>query len=62
MDMRKITCAILFIAASASVVLAADESSALAPGPATHSGSTAVAPAVGLLGASFLSFCAFYLQ
>ncbi|XP_058089884.1 arabinogalactan protein 23-like [Magnolia sinica] len=62
MDMRKISCAIIVAAALASAVLAAEESLAPAPGPAMHSGSVAVAPALGLVGASILSFFAFYLQ
>ncbi|THU54462.1 hypothetical protein C4D60_Mb10t25330 [Musa balbisiana] len=58
MEMRKIACAVLVAAASASAALAAE---APAPGPA--SGSSTVVPAVGaVLGASVISFFAFYLQ
>ncbi|XP_058073710.1 arabinogalactan protein 23-like [Magnolia sinica] len=62
MDMRKISCAIIIAATSASAVLAAEEGLGPAPGPAMHSGSAAVTPALGLVGASILSFFAFYLQ
>lgn len=63
MDMRKITCAILVAAATASAVvgIAVDESSSPAAAPAMHSGTAAVAPVAGLVGASLslLSFLAF---
>ncbi|KAJ8485012.1 hypothetical protein OPV22_017497 [Ensete ventricosum] len=58
MEMRKVACAVLVAAASATGTLAAE---APAPGPA--SSSFAVTPAVGaVIGASVLSFFAFYLQ
>ncbi|URE09732.1 hypothetical protein MUK42_31252 [Musa troglodytarum] len=58
MEMRKVACAVLVAAASATGALAAE---APAPGPA--SASFAVTPAVGaVIGASVLSFFAFYLQ
>ncbi|RZR95358.1 hypothetical protein BHM03_00024198 [Ensete ventricosum] len=58
MEMGKFACAVLVAAASATAALAAD---APAPGPA--SASFAVTPAVGaVIGASVLSFFAFYLQ
>ncbi|RRT42690.1 hypothetical protein BHE74_00054576 [Ensete ventricosum] len=58
MEMRKIACALLVAAASATSALAAE---APAPGPA--SASFAVNPVVGsIIGASVLSFFAFYLQ
>ncbi|WOK91999.1 hypothetical protein Cni_G00690 [Canna indica] len=58
MEMRKIACAVLVAAAAATTALAAE---APAPGPA--SSSFAVTPAVGAaVGASVLSFFAFYLQ
>ncbi|THU67539.1 hypothetical protein C4D60_Mb05t25720 [Musa balbisiana] len=58
MEMGKFACAVLVAAASATAALAAD---APAPGPA--SASFAVTPAVGaVIGASLLSFFAFYLQ
>ncbi|XP_058075581.1 arabinogalactan protein 23-like [Magnolia sinica] len=62
MDMRKISCAVIIAAASATAVLAAEENLAPAPGPAMHSGSAMVAPTLGLVGASILSFFAFYMQ
>ncbi|RWW02885.1 hypothetical protein GW17_00034003 [Ensete ventricosum] len=58
MEMRKVACAVLVAAASATGALAAE---APAPGPA--SSSFAVTPAVGaVIGASVLSFFAFYLH
>ncbi|RRT63528.1 hypothetical protein B296_00018457 [Ensete ventricosum] len=58
MEMRKVACAVLVVAVSATSALAAE---APAPGPA--SASFAVTPAVGAaIGASVLSFFAFYLQ
>jgi len=60
MEMKKIACAILFAAASASAVMA-DEVAAPAPSPA--SGASASLPIVGsLVGASLASFIALYLQ
>ncbi|KAJ8459139.1 hypothetical protein OPV22_032065 [Ensete ventricosum] len=58
MEMKKIACAVLVAAASATAAFAAE-----APAPSPASDSFAVAPAVGaVLGASLLSFFAFYLQ
>ncbi|CAL9095400.1 unnamed protein product [Musa textilis] len=58
MEMRKVACAVLIAAASATSALAAE---APAPGPA--SASFSVTPAVGAaIGASVLSFFAFYLH
>ncbi|URE32417.1 E3 ubiquitin-protein ligase [Musa troglodytarum] len=58
MEMKKIACAVLVAAASATAAFAAE-----APAPSPTSDSFAVAPAVGaVLGASVLSFFAFYLQ
>uniref|UniRef100_A0A0D9WPT0 Arabinogalactan peptide 23-like n=1 Tax=Leersia perrieri TaxID=77586 RepID=A0A0D9WPT0_9ORYZ len=57
MEMKKIACAVL-IAASATVALAAE-----APAPAPTSASSAAFPAVGaVLGASVLSFLAYYMH
>ncbi|OVA11177.1 hypothetical protein BVC80_1743g3 [Macleaya cordata] len=61
MDMKKISCAVLVVAASMSAVLASDhEVSAPAPGPGPASGSTAVT--ASFVGASLLSLFTFYLQ
>ncbi|KAJ8638028.1 hypothetical protein MRB53_012295 [Persea americana] len=60
MDMRKISCAVIIAAASATAVLASEESLVPAPGPT--SGSTAAAPALGLVTASLMSLVAFYLH
>ncbi|XP_022998512.1 arabinogalactan peptide 23-like [Cucurbita maxima] len=61
MEMNKITCAILFAAATVSAVVAHDEAAAPAPGPT--SGATVGLPAIGsLIGASLLSVAAYYLQ
>ena len=58
MEMKKVACAVLVVAASASVALAAE-----APAPAPTSASSAAFPAVSaVLGASVLSFFAYYLQ
>ncbi|CAL9039470.1 unnamed protein product [Musa banksii] len=60
MEMRKIACAVLVAAAAATTALAT-EAPAAAPGPA--SASFAAIPAVGaVIGASVLSFFAFYLH
>ncbi|RWW26648.1 hypothetical protein GW17_00008953, partial [Ensete ventricosum] len=59
MEMRKIACAVLVAAATITTALAAE---APAPGPASAA-SVAATPAVGAaIGASVLSFFAFYLQ
>ncbi|CAL9149077.1 unnamed protein product [Musa hybrid cultivar] len=60
MEMRKIACAVLVAAAAATTALAT-EAPAAAPGLA--SASFAATPAVGaVIGASVLSFFAFYLH
>ncbi|KAF9679686.1 hypothetical protein SADUNF_Sadunf06G0040300 [Salix dunnii] len=60
MEWKKISCAVL-VAASMTAALAADEISAPAPSPA--SGAPATLPVVGsLIGASLVSFFAYYLQ
>ncbi|CAI9103119.1 OLC1v1001560C1 [Oldenlandia corymbosa var. corymbosa] len=60
MEMKKIACAALVAAASMSAVLALE---APAPAPAAHSGADAALPAVGtLVGASLLSFFAYYMH
>ncbi|KAF3437295.1 hypothetical protein FNV43_RR20048 [Rhamnella rubrinervis] len=61
MEMRKIACAVIFAAASVSAVMAQEPSQAPAPGPA--SGASASVPVLGsLVGASLVSFAAYYLQ
>ncbi|KAE8821432.1 hypothetical protein D1007_00579 [Hordeum vulgare] len=61
MEMKKIACAVL-VAASATVALAAD-APAPAPGAAAAGSAAAAVPAVGaVLGATVLSFFAYYLQ
>ncbi|KAJ4842567.1 Arabinogalactan protein 23 [Turnera subulata] len=65
MEMKKVACAVLFVAASLSAVMAEEVAApAQAPtGGAPKSGATASLPALGsLLGASIVSFVAFYLQ
>ncbi|KGN58598.1 hypothetical protein Csa_001979 [Cucumis sativus] len=60
MEMKKIACAVLFAAATVTAVVAADE--ALAPAPGPSSGAGIGVPAIGsLVGASLLSFAAYYL-
>ncbi|MQM21140.1 hypothetical protein Taro_054174 [Colocasia esculenta] len=60
MEMKKIACAVLLAAASATAVLAGDAAS---PAPAPTSGSSAAVPVVGsLVGATVLSFFAYYLE
>ncbi|OVA12266.1 hypothetical protein BVC80_1779g40 [Macleaya cordata] len=62
MDMKKISCAVLIaVAASMNAALAADEAHAPAPGPASNAMTTM--PVIGsLVGASLVSFFAFYMQ
>ncbi|GMP41804.1 hypothetical protein ACSBR2_017420 [Camellia fascicularis] len=58
MEMKKIACAALVAAASMSAALAADS-----PAPAPTSDATAALPVVGsLIGASIVSFFAFYMH
>ncbi|XP_038724168.1 arabinogalactan protein 23-like [Tripterygium wilfordii] len=60
MEMKKVACAVLFAAASISAV-AASESPAAAPAP--HNAASVSLPAVGsLVGASLVSFVAYYLH
>ncbi|CAI0428217.1 unnamed protein product [Linum tenue] len=61
MEMKKVACAaVVFAAASMSAALAQE---AAAPAPAPTSGAAGVLPAIGsLVGASIVSFVAFYLQ
>ncbi|KAK4800368.1 hypothetical protein SAY86_020855 [Trapa natans] len=62
MEMKKMTCAFLVAAASMSAALAA-ESPATAPASGPSSGTSAGLPALGsLVGASLLSFLAYYLN
>ncbi|XP_057978683.1 arabinogalactan protein 23-like [Malania oleifera] len=59
MEMKKVSCAVLFAAAAMSAVVAsAQDSAAPAPGPASSSAAAAL-PAVG---ASILSLLAYYLH
>ncbi|GMN54804.1 hypothetical protein TIFTF001_023931 [Ficus carica] len=61
MDMKKISFAAIIAAASLSSVLAADE--VLGPAPGPSSGASATLPVVGsLVGASIMSFFAYYLH
>ncbi|XP_022932375.1 arabinogalactan peptide 23-like [Cucurbita maxima] len=61
MEMKKITCAVLFAAATVTAAVAQNEASAPAPGPT--SAATVGLPAIGsLIGASLLSVAAYYLQ
>jgi hypothetical protein len=66
MEMKKIACAVLVAAASMSAVLAAEspvQSPAGAPGAAATSNGIAAFPAVGtMVGASLISFIAYYIQ
>ncbi|KAF3321403.1 Arabinogalactan peptide 23 [Carex littledalei] len=59
MEMKKAACALLFVAASATAVMASE-----APAPAPTSGAFSVsAPTIGtLVGASVLSFLTYYLN
>ncbi|KAL3732717.1 hypothetical protein ACJRO7_029379 [Eucalyptus globulus] len=59
MEMKKIACAVLFAAASVSAVMAQEE----APAPSPTNGAAASLPVVGsLVGASLVSFIAYYLH
>ncbi|TXG66532.1 hypothetical protein EZV62_007807 [Acer yangbiense] len=66
MEVKKISCAVLIAAASMSATMAVEtvNSSAPAPGPnIAASGATAALPVFGsLVGASLVSFFAYYLQ
>ncbi|KAJ4758249.1 Arabinogalactan peptide 23 [Rhynchospora pubera] len=59
MEMKKVACALLFVAASATAALASE-----APAPSPTSGAfSASAPALGtIVGASIVSFVAYYLN
>ncbi|EXC48805.1 hypothetical protein L484_000818 [Morus notabilis] len=61
MEMKKIACAVIFAAASVSAVMAND--AVAAPAPAPTGGTSASLPALGsLVGASLVSFVAYYLH
>ena len=61
MEIKKITIAFIVAAASLSLAMGADE--VLAPAPAPSSGASATLPVVGsLVGASLVSFYAYYLH
>ncbi|OMO63159.1 arabinogalactan peptide 23-like protein [Corchorus capsularis] len=61
MDMKKISCAVIVAAASMSAALAAGDAPAAAPGPASDAASAL--PVIGsVVGASLVSFLAYYLQ
>ncbi|CDP07754.1 unnamed protein product [Coffea canephora] len=61
MEMKNIACAVLVAAASMSAVLA--ESQAPAPAPAAANNAYAALPAVGtIVGASLVSFFAYYMH
>ena len=61
MEMKKIACAIIFAAASVSAVVAQEATQAPAPAPA--SAAIATLPTLGsLVGASLVSFVAYYLH
>jgi len=57
MDMKKVSCAVLIVAASMSAALAATEVPAPAPGPSSGASATVVG---SLVGASVLSFFALF--
>ncbi|KAF8022300.1 hypothetical protein BT93_G2449 [Corymbia citriodora subsp. variegata] len=58
MEMKKIACAVLFAAASVSAVMAQE-----APAPSPTSGASVSLPVVGsMVGASLVSFIAYYLH
>ncbi|MQL98535.1 hypothetical protein Taro_031245 [Colocasia esculenta] len=59
MEMKKIACVVLLAAALATAVLAGDAAS---PTPAPTNGSSIVVLVGSLVGATFLSFFAYYLQ
>ncbi|PON58107.1 hypothetical protein PanWU01x14_168770 [Parasponia andersonii] len=61
MELKKISTAVIVAAASLSSVMAANE--VLAPAPGPSSGASATLPVVGsLVGASLVSFFAYYLH
>ena len=64
MDMRKVSFAVIVAAASMSAAMAVDEVLASpAPAPGPSSGASATLPVVGsLVGASIVSFFAYYLS
>ncbi|XVF75834.1 hypothetical protein PTKIN_Ptkin13bG0218700 [Pterospermum kingtungense] len=66
MDMKKISCAVIVAAASISAVVASTDAPAAAPGPnaaAPASAASSTLPVLGsLVGASLVSFFAYYLQ
>ncbi|KAG7025661.1 Arabinogalactan peptide 23, partial [Cucurbita argyrosperma subsp. argyrosperma] len=63
MEMKKIACAALFAAATVTAVVASDESLSPAAAPGPSSAASAALPALGsLVGASLVSFVAFYFN
>ncbi|XP_050911136.1 arabinogalactan protein 23 [Lathyrus oleraceus] len=61
MNMKKVTCAVLFVAASMSAAMAAVEVPAAAPAPGPSSDASASIPIVGsLVGATLVSFFALF--
>ncbi|GMN53582.1 hypothetical protein TIFTF001_022715 [Ficus carica] len=61
MEMKKIACAVIFAAASISAVVAQDAVAAPAPTP-TSSASASLPALSSLVGASLVSFVAYYLH
>lgn len=60
MEMKKIACGVVFVAASMTAVMAAEVG---APAPGPSSGASVAVPALGsLVGASLVSFFAYYLN
>ncbi|KAM7509017.1 hypothetical protein LguiA_019470 [Lonicera macranthoides] len=63
MEMKKVACAALVVAASMCTAMAEIETPAPAPAPAPASHATVALPALGsLVGASLVSFFAFYMN
>lgn len=63
MEMKKVACAVLLAAASVSTVMAHGHHATDVPAPAPAPGPSGGAAAVGsFVGASLLSFVAYYLQ
>ncbi|KAK7243595.1 hypothetical protein RIF29_38400 [Crotalaria pallida] len=63
MEMKKVACAVLFAAASVSAVMAHGGEHPAAPAPAPGPSASSGAAALGsFVGASLLSFVAYYVQ
>ncbi|XVE61198.1 hypothetical protein DITRI_Ditri06bG0020400 [Diplodiscus trichospermus] len=62
MDMKKISCAVIVAAASMSAVMASTDAPAAAPGPASSAASSTFPVLGSLVGASLVSFFAYYMQ